>query len=279
MKVVVQMVNVKVKKVVGYVRVSSDSQIDNTSVQEQKERIKAYCVSQGWELTKFFIDEGKSGSTIDRVGYQNMIEYTMNPEKEITGIVVLKADRIHRSLKNLLFLIQDQLEPAKIAFVSVQEKFDTSTPQGMLFLQMVGSFGEFERKQINERTRSGRIATAKKEKYAGGSPAYAYEVLNGNIVLNDTKAGVVQRIFEEFVEGSTMYKIAGRLNKEGIPTKQGSVWKVPQIKNILTNETYTGVNTYNGPKEKNHIIQKNVFPRIISKQLFNKAQYILNTKS
>jgi site-specific DNA recombinase len=273
------MVKVKVKQVVGYVRVSSDSQIDNTSVQEQKERIKAYCISQGWNLTKFFIDEGKSGSTTEREGYRNMIEHIMNPDNDITGLIVLKADRIHRSLKNLLFLIQDQLEPANIAFVSVQEKFDTSTPQGMLFLQMVGSFGEFERKTINERTRSGRIATAKQNKYAGGSPAYAYQVVNGTINVIEEQAGVVRMIFQEFVEGSTMYKIAGNLNKAGIRTKQNSVWKIPQIKNILMNETYTGVNAYNGTKEQNRIVQKDVFPRIISKQMYNKVQSILTTKS
>jgi site-specific DNA recombinase len=276
---VVSVVNVKVKKVVGYARISSDSQIDNTSIQEQKERIKAYCVSQGWKLVQFYVDQGKSGSTTERQGYQNAIDYIMNPDHDVTGLVVLKADRVHRSLKNLLFLIQDQLEPVGIAFISVQEKFDTSTPQGMLFLQMVGSFGEFERKTINERTRSGRLATAKNNKYAGGSPAYGYQVTSGKITLNEVQADVVHMIFKEYSEGSTMYKIASKLNKAGIPTKQGSTWKVPQIKNILTNDTYTGMNTYNGTKEQNQIIQKDVFPRIVSKQLFNKVQSILNTKS
>jgi site-specific DNA recombinase len=273
------MVNVKVKQVVGYARISSDSQIDNTSIQEQKERIKAFCVSQGWILAGFFIDEGKSGSTTERQGYKTAIEFSLNPDNDITGLVVLKADRIHRSLKNLLFLIQDQLEPAGIAFVSVQEKFDTSTPQGMLFLQMVGSFGEFERKTINERTKSGRVATARNNKYAGGSPAFGYQVMNGSVTVNATQADVVKMIFTEYFEGSSMYKIAEKLNKAGVPTKQGSVWKVPQIKNILMNETYTGTNMYNGTKENNRIVQKDVFPRIVSKQLFNKVQSILNTKS
>ncbi|HFV2809467.1 TPA: recombinase family protein, partial [Streptococcus agalactiae] len=48
-------------KVVGYVRVSSESQIENTSIVEQEERIQAYCKARGWELIKIFRDEGLSG--------------------------------------------------------------------------------------------------------------------------------------------------------------------------------------------------------------------------
>lgn len=110
------------------------------------------------------------------------MQYIEQKENEISGIVVLKADRIHRRLKNLLELIEDELEPKGIAFICVSENFDTSTPQGMLFLQMIGSFAKFERKIINERTKGGRIATAKENKYAGGAPAYGYYVQNGVIV-------------------------------------------------------------------------------------------------
>lgn len=68
------MVNVKIKKVVGYARISSDSQIENTSIAEQIKKIEAYCVSQGWELAGMFRDEGESGSTKERDGYQEMMQ-------------------------------------------------------------------------------------------------------------------------------------------------------------------------------------------------------------
>ena len=69
-------------KVVGYVRVSSESQIENTSIVEQEERIQAYCKAQGWELIKIFRDEGLSGKqTEKRVGYNEMIEYVKEPLK------------------------------------------------------------------------------------------------------------------------------------------------------------------------------------------------------
>lgn len=203
-----------------------------------------------------------------------MMQTIQQPENEIIGIVVLKADRIHRRLKNLLGLIEDELEPKGIAFISVSENFDTSTPQGMLFLQMIGSFAEFERKVINERTKGGRIATAKQNKYAGGAPAYGYNVQNGIIVVDEQQAQTVKSIFQLYVEGNNPYKIANKLNRAGIPTKTGKAWTVVQVINILRNETYTGFNMYNGQKEQNGIRQKDVFPRIISRQLWNKARQI-----
>ena len=83
----------------------------------------------------------------------------------IDMIIVYKNDRIHRSLYNLLAMIYE-LQNYEVALVSVTEMFDTSTPQGMLFLQMLGSFAEFERAVINERTRNGRIARLNENKWA-----------------------------------------------------------------------------------------------------------------
>ncbi|WP_289140967.1 recombinase family protein [uncultured Brevibacillus sp.] len=263
-----------IKKVVGYARISSDSQLENTSITEQVKKIEAYCISQGWELAGMFTDEGESGSTTERSGYIEMMHYVQQVDTEISGIVVVKADRIHRRLKNLLGLIEDELEPKGIAFISVMEHFDTSTPQGMLFLQMIGSFAEFERKIINERTKEGRIATARENKYAGGAPAYGYCVQNGVIVVDEQQAQTVKSIFQLYVEANNPYKIACRLNRAGITTKTGKQWTVVQVLNILRNESYTGFNTYNGQKEQNGIRQKDVFPRIISRQLWNKARQI-----
>jgi len=62
------------------------------------------------------------------------------------------------------------------------------------------------------------------------------------------------------------------LNKAGNLTKTGKAWTVVQVQNVLSNETYTGFKTYHGSKEQNGIWQKNVLPRIISRQLWNKAR-------
>lgn len=137
-----------------------------------------------------------------------MLRYIQGTENEFSGIAVTKADRIRRRLNHLLDLIEEELEPNGMAFISVTERMDTSTPQGMIFLQMIGGFAEFERKIINERTKSGRIATTRKNQYAGGGVPYGYRLLNGKVVQDEQQASTVKYIFREYVEGTNPYCIA-----------------------------------------------------------------------
>jgi len=259
-----------IRRVVGYARVSSDSQRDNTSIEDQRRRIEAYCVSQGWDLAHMFIDDGETGSkTESRDAYNAMIDFITNPNNGITAIVVLKADRIHRKLRNMLNMIEDVLEPAGVAFVSVSENFDTSTAQGMLFLQMIGGFAEFERKIINQRTQSGRVNTASSEKYAGGSVPFGYIVLDGKIVADDEQSKIVKSVFNLAKEGKSLQKIADWLNGMGIPTQRGNQWSKQTVDYLLKNRAYIGEYEYNGKREQNGIRYK--IDAIVSKQLWNKV--------
>jgi site-specific DNA recombinase len=262
------MVKINVKRAVGYVRVSSDMQIDNTSIEMQIEKIKDYCKLYNIELANVFVDEGLSGSNTDRKGYNEMIEYISNQENSINALIVYKADRLHRKLKNLLEMIE-QLEALQIAFVSITENFDTSTSQGMLFLQMIGSFSEFERKIINERTKGGRVSKASNEKFAGGRVPYGYKLIDSDsLEVEPEEAKFVKQIFEMRKEGMSLSRIAKEINAAGSTTKNGNEWNKQAIDYILKNETYTGNYTYDGEQEKNSISFK--IPKIISKQLFNK---------
>lgn len=245
-----------IKTVIGYVRISSDSQKDNTSIAEQKKRIQAYCTSQDWKLKEIFVDEAKSGSKIDeRVEYAKMLKNAQNQSNQIDAIVVFKSDRIHRHLKNLLIMIEDDLQPHDIAFISVSENFDTSTPQGMLTLQMLGSFAEFERNLINERTRSGRVVTAKSGKYAGGKIPYGYTIDDGRFIVNDSEAKHVRQMFQMYAEGKSygfIAKYISSLQKQSGSDSGSSdankIWSRTTICYILRNTAYTGLLTYDGKK-------------------------------
>lgn len=266
--------------VVGYVRISSEAQKENTSISEQKKRIQAYCTSQDWQLKEVFVDEAKSGSKIDeRFEYAKMLEFAQDKNNQIDAIIVLKSDRIHRHLKNLLIMIEDDLQPYGIAFISVSENFDTSTPQGMLTLQMLGSFAEFERNLINERTHSGRVVTAKSGKYAGGKTPYGYTIVDGKFFINEYEAKIVRQMFQMYAEGKSYGFIAKYINsleKQSGSNSESSdankTWSRTSICYILRNTAYTGLLTYDGKKEKNQIQVKASIPAIVSKQLFNKVQ-------
>lgn len=260
------------KKVVGYVRVSTDVQRENTSTDEQKDRIEAYCKSQNWSLIKIYNDAGYSGSHTDRPEYQEMLQFMNENPEEVDVVLVLKMDRIHRNQLNLLKFINEDLAKLKIDFVSTTESFDTSTPIGRMMLSILAVFAEFERERISERMHSGRVSTANKQKRAGGMPPYGYRITeSGKIGVCVEQVTVVRRIYKDYVMGLTAYGIAKQLNAEGILPVRGLQWRPNNITNILTNETYTGVNYYDGKKERNGIKQKGVFPKIISRTLFNKV--------
>ncbi|CEP43600.1 recombinase family protein [Paraclostridium sordellii] len=244
------------KRAVGYCRISTLMQVDNTSLKDQEDKIRMYCKLHDIEVDKIFIDKAVSGKSTDRPEYYNMMNYVK--ENDVDMIVVYKNDRIHRSLYNLLAMIYE-LQNYEVALVSVTEMFDTSTPQGMLFLQMLGSFAEFERAVINERTRNGRIARVKENKFVGGKPALGYKIdENGKFKIDEKEAEIVKDIFNLRSKGNSLAKIG---SKYGF-SKQ-------KVDYILKNKMYMGIFKYNGKKEKNNIVL-DIDP-IVSRYLWNKV--------
>lgn len=244
------------KRAVGYCRISTLMQVDNTSLKDQEDKIKMYCKLHDIVVDKIFIDKAKSGKSTDRPEYYEMINFVK--ENDVDMIVVYKNDRIHRSLYNLLAMIYE-LQEYKVALVSVTELFDTSNPQGMLFLQMLGSFAEFERAVINERTRNGRIARLNENKFVGGKPALGYKInKNGEFIVDLKEAKIVKDIFKLRSKGLSLAKIG---NKYGF-SKQ-------KVDYILKNKNYIGIFEYNGKKEKNEIEFK--IDPIVSKYMWNKV--------
>lgn len=248
------------KNVVGYVRISSASQIDNTSIEVQIEKIQMYCSLHNLNLVKIYKDEGISAKNTDRPNYQDMMEFLSSKESNVDGIVVYKNDRLHRSLYDLLGMIK-LLKEFDVDLVSITEMFDTSTAQGMLFLQMLGSFSEFERQLIVERTKSGRLAKGEKKLYPGGKIAFGYNLVDEHLTINYEEAEIVKDIFKMRCKGITYTKIAQKHSM----SKQ-------RVSYILKNRVYLGKYKYEGKVEKNKISFD--VPRIITSYTFTKANKI-----
>ena len=247
------------KRAVGYCRISTLMQVDNTSLKDQEDKIRMYAKLHDIVIDEMFIDKAVSGKSTDRPEYDKMMDYVK--ENNIDMIIVYKNDRIHRSLYNLLAMIYE-LQKYEVALVSVTEMFDTSTPQGMLFLQMLGSFAEFERAIINERTRNGRMARLNENKWVGGKLAFGYKVnKDGKFEIDEEEAKIVKEIFKLRSKGLSLAKIG---DKYGF-SKQ-------KVDYILKNKNYIGVFEYQGKKEKNDIFIE--IEPIVSKYMWNK----INTK-
>lgn len=226
------------KKVVAYTRVSTSEQSNGYGLDTQRTKVQQWADLNDVETVDWYEDIASGGDT-DRPDLQQMIDDLRSCEYD--ALVVYKADRLSRSLKDLLTVIDDVLEPCDTAFVSVTEQFDTSTPSGRLFLQMVGSFSEFERALITERLRDGRRSKAQDGGHAAGEVPFGYaKNADGELVLSD-HAETVQRIFQMHEQGESLRAIANTLNAASVPTKKGGKWHASTVSYILKNDKYRGV--------------------------------------
>lgn len=224
-------------KVALYVRVSTDEQTKGFGPQEQREKLELYCKFKGWDEITWFEDLGESGGNMERPGLKKLLRAVK--KKEVYAVVVYKSDRLSRSLRDLLVLIEDYFEPQDVAFISATEEFSTNTASGKAFLSMLGTFAEFERNTITERMLGGRRQKAQKGGYAAGRPALGYSPKEGNLEI-DSDAGTVRKIFELHHQGVGLRQIAKEMQNAGIPTKSGGDWHHSTVRYILRNAKYKG---------------------------------------
>lgn len=137
---------------IGYARVSKTHEQDPAM---QSQALKAAGVERIFE-------ERASGGRWDRPELHRLLD-TLRPGDVL---VVWKLDRLSRSLKDLLLLLE-RLDGLEVGFRSLTEHIDTTTPAGRMLLQMLGAFAEFEREMVRERTREG-LAAARADGRVGG---------------------------------------------------------------------------------------------------------------
>ncbi len=137
-------------KVYGYARVSTRDQ----DLALQEEEILRFVGYKKMELARIY-SEKASGKNTDRPQFQSMIEDLRYNPLGVQAVVVYKLDRLGRSLKDLIAIVQ-YFKDHGIQFISIMDSIDTTTPQGVLFFHLMGSFAEYERNVIYERTTAGK---------------------------------------------------------------------------------------------------------------------------
>ena len=237
-----------------YLRVSTDEQAKegHYGLEVQEERGRSFCESQEYllEETHIYQDDISGGLPVEkRPKLKELFESAQR--KEFDVVVVYKTDRLARNLRILVNAIHD-LEKIGIAFRSVTEPFDTSTSFGRANLNLFGTFAEFEKEMIRERTMNGKLKAAKTGKWVTGIPPYGYKVdkKTKKLILIPEQAKVVQQIFKWLVdEKLPLREIERRMNKMKIPPPYSTKIKVRETYNywyartigrIATNQVYTG---------------------------------------
>jgi DNA invertase Pin-like site-specific DNA recombinase len=224
-------------KLVGYVRISTVSQHDNTSIDEQKARLQAYCSAFGHELVEIYeeMESGKSTST--RPIFQQTLEHL---KQDVDGIIATKLDRIARNTRDVLALVEDVLIPNKKALVLLDLNVDTSSPTGIAILTMLAAMAQLERSVIIERTQSGRRRKFEEGGFAYGSPRFSKKSENGILVDNPDEMEIVKIIQNHRRSGKSLGQISKYLNKNGYPSKRGGKW-YPQTVKVVLQSTKTDV--------------------------------------
>lgn len=234
-------------KVAAYLRVSTDGQTgeDKFGLASQREAIESYAKREGYEIVRWYADEGISGATLDRPGLQQLLaDATVGA---FAVVIVAKMDRLARDLLSQLWL-EKELLSAKVEIISAAEPFRGQDPASVMFRQLLGSFAQFEKARIAERLAGGRKQKAKGGGFAGGSPAIGYRAERGTktLYVDEEKRETVRRVFSLHDQGLSLRGILRVLQAEGHTTRDGHPFtQAVQIKRIIDRrDFYAGLYQY-----------------------------------
>lgn len=255
-----------------YIRVSTDRQAEEGySIEVQRERLIAFTKTLDGQVSyELYIDDGFSGASLERPAMQRLISDA--GKGVLTHVCVYKLDRLSRSQKDTLHLIEDVFLPNNIAFVSVQESFNTATAFGRAVVGILSVFAQLERENIYERTRSGMQKRVEAGYWPGGGGVpfgYDYDSERGILVPN-SDAETVRAVYDLYLQGFSLQRIADML---GLKYEK-------LASQILNRKTNIGIIEYNGVEYKGRhepIVSPEIFERAMAQKALRSEKRLTTT--
>ena len=222
------------KKVIGYVRVSSEMQkVKENSINNQIESIKDYCNRYNYDLHNIFKDEAISGLIKDRNGLNNLIK-TIKKEN-IDCIVVYSLSRLGRKLSYVLEFV-DYLSKNNVKFISVKENFNTDEITGRLMLNLLGSINEFEIDTLASRISDVKQYKKSKDEVYTGKILYGMYKRGKKLIKNVSELNNLKLIVKlRDVEKLSYGRIADYLNENNIKSKEKKKWYPYSVRSVYLN--------------------------------------------
>lgn len=272
-------------KVAIYTRVSTEEQAkEGFSLGAQEDILKKYAESNDYEIYGVYSDEGYSGKNYERPEIQRLFKHLYGGKFQ--AILVKSVDRISRRLSDISKLLDDVLLPNNCRLLVSDNNLDSSTLNGSMFINFLGTFAQYERGMIIERVKSGMEKRAEQGLWNGGI-ILGYDNEKKRLVINKEEASLVRRIFELRAEGKGYKYIAKTVNEEGYRSKKGKLFSICTIKTILENEAYIGKCKWGKRKDwntkrrkgvtKDYVLVEGKHEAIISFELWSKVQAVNNT--
>ena len=280
------------RKVAAYCRVSTDNEDQANSFESQQRYFRQYIErNPDWELYEVFADEGISGTnTKKRKEFNRMIACAKNGDFDL--IVTKEISRFARNTLDSIFYTRD-LKKHGVGVIFMNDNINTLDGDAELRLAIMSSIAQEESRKTSERVKWGQKRQMEQGVVFGRS-MLGYDVKDGKMYINEEGAKVVRLIFHKFVnEGKGTHVIARELREEGIKPMRVKEWQNTVILRVIRNEKYCGdlvqkktytpdflshEKKYNRGQEEFVIIKDHHEP-IISRELFDKANRILDEKS
>lgn len=217
------------------------------SIENQIGRCISLCEMREWGYVVFY-DYDYSGQNTDRPDFEEMMKRVY--DGEFKYLVCYKLDRVSRSVSDFSRLISE-MDSIGVAFISIKENFDLTTPMGRAMMMITAVFAQLERETIAERVRDNMIDRAKMGKWNGGPVPMGYKAKQYAVQKNDhikkmtklliaeSEAKTIKALYDMYLtpEGS-IRKCCFWMNENGYRTKRGAEWSQSQIARILQNPLY-----------------------------------------
>lgn len=280
------------KKVAAYCRVSTDNDDQVNSFESQQRYFRQYIErNPDWELYAIFADEGISGTnTKKRKEFNRMIACAKNGDFDL--IITKEISRFARNTLDSIFYTRD-LKKHGVGVIFLNDNINTLDGDAELRLAIMSSIAQEESRKTSERVKWGQKRQMEQGVVFGRS-MLGYDVKDGKMYINEDGAKIVRLIFRKFVdEGKGTHVIARELREEGISPMRVKEWSNTVILRVIRNEKYCGdlvqkktytpdflshEKKYNRGQEE-FVILKDHHEPIISRELFDKANRILDAKS
>ena len=203
-------------RAIAYIRVSTNQQADQGhSLLAQQEKVNAYASLYDLEIVETVVETG-SAKNLNREGLQGALAQIKSGKAD--ALIVVKLDRLTRSVVDLGYLVETYFN--KAGLLSVSEQIDTRSASGRLVLNVLASVSQWEREAIGERTAVVKQSMKANGLYCGGIVPYGQMLVSGELVTNPNEQAIINRAKALKAEGHSLRTIATMFSNEGLKTRK-----------------------------------------------------------
>jgi DNA invertase Pin-like site-specific DNA recombinase len=276
------------KRAIIYARVSTQRQADDgVSMESQIEQCRVKAHALGTEVVEVFRDDGVSGRSDKRPGFQAALAYCA--AHKVSHFVCWSTSRFGRNLEEALKNAKQLLEwGTKAAYV--HQDIDLDTDAGWMLGVMTGMMDEIYSRNVARDTLRSMITASRDGFFVGGRAPFGYRIervgKRSKLAVHDDQAAIVRKMYALALdEGLGAQAVALRMNAAGL-LREGKAWGKNSVMMILKNPSYMGVRLFNQIKFKtreakpaDEVVQVASHPAIVSKEDFEKVQAMMKDRT